>query len=128
MLFGLIKDAAMWKDQSFGIPNKALLDLFPEINIGDPFWRTSMPNSPILLPCNESVTDIPWSAVLSKSMPNNRPIASFARHTVFKEESTNSGTGRYWRAVSEVIVADVGGGNCGDIDPLLWGEPGNALS
>ena len=101
------------------IPHGVVKPTSQEINIGDPFCSMSMPKSPILLPCKVSVIDIPWPAVLSKSMPNNRPIASFARQTVFEEDSTNTGIGRYWRAVSEAMVVDVGGGSCSDIEPLL---------
>jgi len=39
-------------------------------------------------------------------MFNNRPIASFASTTVFKEERTRSGTGRYCSAVRDAAVIE----------------------
>jgi hypothetical protein len=48
--------------------------------------------------------------VLSKSIPSKRPIASFAITTVFKEDRTRRGTGRYCNAVREAIVV-VGDGS-----------------
>jgi hypothetical protein len=57
-------------------------------------------------------------AVLSKSIPSNRPMASFANTTVFKEDRTRIGTGRYCNAVREAIVV-VGDGNCMDRESEL---------
>ena len=88
----------------------------------------SIPKSPTLLPCNDSVTDIPWLTVLSKSIPNSRPIASFARHTVLDEVSTSSGIGRYWSAVRDAIVVDVGGDRWMGSEPSLWSEAGDPAS
>jgi len=39
-------------------------------------------------------------------MFSNRPIASFASTTVFKEERTRSGTGRYCSAVRDAAVVE----------------------
>jgi len=39
-------------------------------------------------------------------MFSNRPIASFANTTVFKEERTRSGMGRYCNAVRDAAVVE----------------------
>jgi hypothetical protein len=78
--------------------------------MGDPFWRISIPRSPIDFSRSTSDMDESWRVVLSKSIPSKRPIASFANTTVFKEDRTKRGTGRYCNAVREAIVV-VGVGN-----------------
>jgi hypothetical protein len=62
-----------------------------------------------------------WKATFSKSIPSSLPIASFANTTVFIEESTMSGTGRYCNAARDIMVA-VGGGNRADRESVLCME------
>jgi hypothetical protein len=82
-----------------------------DTRIGEPFWRMSIPRSPIDLSWRASEIDRSWKAVLSKSMPNNRPMASFATTTVFEEDRTSKGIGRYCSAVRDANAV-VGGGIC----------------
>ena len=49
--------------------------------------------------------------MLSKSIPSKRPIASLATTTVFNDDNTMRGTGRYCSAVSDAIAV-VGDGKC----------------
>jgi hypothetical protein len=44
--------------------------------------------------------------MLSKSIPSKRPMASLASTTVFSDDSTRTGTGKYCSATRDAVVAD----------------------
>jgi hypothetical protein len=92
--------------------------------MGDPFWRMSIPSSPIDFSRSTSDIDESWRVVLSKSIPSKRPIASFANTTVFKEDRTRRGTGKYCNAVREASVV-VGDGNRMESESELWMDDGD---
>ena len=50
-------------------------------------------------------------------MPKRRPIASFARTTVFCADKTMTGTGKYCSAAKDAMVAD-GSARCIDMESL----------
>jgi hypothetical protein len=71
----------------------------------------SIPISLIDLSFKTSDIDTSCNAVLSKSIPSNRPIASLATTTVFSDDNTRRGTGKYCSAVRDANVV-VGDGRC----------------
>jgi hypothetical protein len=71
----------------------------------------SIPISLIDLSFKTSDIDTSCNAVLSKSIPSNRPIASLATTTVFNDDNTRRGTGKYCSAVRDANVV-VGDGEC----------------
>jgi hypothetical protein len=80
------------------------------IQIGEPWCNMSTPRSATLRPCSISVIDTilsglsPGSCIALTSMLRSLPIASFAKITVLRDDSTRTGTGRYCRAVSAAAV------------------------
>lgn len=80
------------------------------IHIGEPCCKISTPSSPTLWPCSMSVMETNLSepslgsCIALTSILRSLPMASFARTTVLKDDSTMTGTGRYCRAVREAAV------------------------